>query len=382
MEFILSLISDEQRSLRDMVLKLIKNELYELDEKIGETNTVNREILELLAKNHLLDLSIPGKYGSGPEKPSLVSFCLVREELARTCHNAELIFTMQGLGAGPITIAGSDEQRAAYLPRMAKGETINAFALTEPSGGTDVAALLTKAEKKGDEYILNGEKTFISMAPDADVYTVFAKTDTSKGVKGISAFIVEKDYPGFVPGSRLDLLAAHPIGNIIFEDCRVPAANLIGEEGSGFKYAMMTLDFFRSTVGSCAIGFAQAALDESIKYAKERIAFGGPISDFQLIQAKLAQMELQINAARLLVYQAAFLKDGGKARITKEAAMAKLFATEMAQVVVDEAVQIHGGNGVSKGYLVEKLYREVRALRIYEGTSEIQHTVIARQLLS
>ncbi len=381
MEFVLSLITDEQRMLRDTVLDIIQRELKDLDDRTGETNVVSREILKFLADKGLLGLVVPGQYGSGPETMSLVSFCLVREELARTCPNAELIFTMQGLGAGPITVAGNDRQKDEYLPKVSAGETINTFALTEPSGGTDAGAILMKAEKKGDEYILNGSKTFISMAPDADVYTVFAKTDPDQGTRGITAFIVEKEFAGFVPGERMELMAAHPIGTIYMDDCRVPAANRLGEEGEGFKIAMKTLDFFRPTVGACSVGLAQAALDESIKYAKQREAFGQPISEFQLIQGKLADMAVKISAARLLVYQAAFLKDGGKERITKEAAMAKLFATEAASEVIDQAVQIHGGYGVSKGYLVEKLYREVRALRIYEGTSEIQHVVIANQLL-
>ncbi len=381
MEFVLSLITDEQRMLRETVLDIIQRELKDLDDRTGETNVVSREILKFLADKGLLGLVVPGKYGSGPETMSLVTFCLVREELARACPNAELIFTMQGLGAGPITVAGNDRQKDEYLPKVSAGETINTFALTEPSGGTDAGAILMKAEKKGDEYILNGSKTFISMAPDADVYTVFAKTDPDKGTRGITAFIVEKRFAGFVPGERMELMAAHPIGTIYMDDCRVPAANRLGEEGEGFKIAMKTLDFFRPTVGACSVGLAQAALDESLKYAKQREAFGQPISEFQLIQGKLADMAVKISAARLLVYQAAFLKDGGKERITKEAAMAKLFATEAASEVIDQAVQIHGGYGVSKGYLVELLYREVRALRIYEGTSEIQRVVIANQLL-
>jgi acyl-CoA dehydrogenase len=381
MEFILSLLTDEQRMLRETVLRLCQGPLKELDEKVGETNVVNRGILKFLADQGLLGLVVPGAYGPGPATMSLVSFCLVREELARTCPNAELIFTMQGLGAGPIVIGGTEAQKKKYLPRVASGETINTFALTEPSGGSDAAAIITRAVKKGDAYILNGGKTFISMAPDADVYTVFVKTDPDKGTRGISCFIVEKGFPGFQPGERLDLMAAHPIGSLYFDDCVVPAENLVGAEGEGFKVAMQTLDFFRPTVAVCAVGMAQAALDEALAYAKQREAFGQKISEFQMTQAKLADMAVKISAARLLVYQAAFLKDRGKPRITLEAAMAKLYATEIAHEVIDQAVQIHGGYGVCKGYLVEKLYREIRALRIYEGTSEIQRVVIANQLL-
>lgn len=381
MEFILSLLTEEQRLLRETVLRLCRGPLKELDEKVGETNVVNRGLLKFLADQGLLGLVVPGAYGPGPATMSLVSFCLVREELARTCPNAELIFTMQGLGAGPIVIAGTEAQRKKYLPRVATGETINTFALTEPSGGSDAAAIITRAVKKGDAYILNGSKTFISMAPDADVYTVFVKTDPEKGTRGISCFIVEKGFPGFQPGERLDLMAAHPIGSLYFDDCVVPAENLVGVEGEGFKVAMQTLDFFRPTVAVCAVGMAQAALDEALAYAKQREAFGQKISEFQMTQAKLADMATKVSAARLLVYQAAFLKDRGKPRITLEAAMAKLYATEIAHEVIDQAVQIHGGYGVCKGYLVEKLYREIRALRIYEGTSEIQRVVIANQLL-
>ena len=381
MEFVLSLISEEQKMLRDTVVKLCRGKLRELEAKAGETNVVNREITRFLADQGLLALTVPGKYGNGPEKMSLVSFCLVREELARTCPNAELIFTMQGLGAGPIVVGGNEEQKQKYLPLVASGKSIITFALTEPSGGTDAAAILSRAERQGDHYVLKGSKTFISMAPDADVYSVFVKTDPGKASKGITGFIVEKGFPGFVPGERLDLVAAHPIGSIYFENCVVPAANRLGEEGEGFKIAMQTLDFFRTTVGACAVGLAQAALEEALKYAKTREAFGQPISKFQLIQAKLAEMAVKISAARLLVFQSAFLRDRGKRSITKESSMAKLYATEIAQQVIDQAVQIHGGYGVSKGCLVEKLYREIRSLRIYEGTSEIQHLVIANQLL-
>jgi acyl-CoA dehydrogenase len=381
MKFITGLLTDEQKMLRESVIRLSKGKLLELEEKTGETNVVSREILKFLADQGLLGLTVPGKYGSGPERMSLVSFCLVREELAKRCPNAELIFTMQGLGAGPIVVAGSEAQKGKYLPPVASGESIITFAITEPSGGSDAAAILTSARRKGDEYLLNGGKTFISMAPDADVYTVFAKTDPTQGAKGITGFIVEKGFEGFVPGERLELIAAHPIGSIYFEDCRVPAANRLGEEGEGFKIEMKTLDFFRTTVGACALGFAQAALDEALSYSKQRSAFGKPISSFQLIQAKLADMATKVSAARLLVFQAAYLRDNGQERITKESSMAKLYATEIAQEVIDQAVQIHGGYGVCKGYLVEKLYREIRALRIYEGTSEIQHLVIANQLL-
>jgi acyl-CoA dehydrogenase len=381
MDFIVSLLSEEQKKLWKSVRDICEGELKELEKKAGETDRVDRDILKLLAGKKILGYAVPGKYGTGPEKMSLVSFCLIREELAKRCQNAELIFTMQGLGAGPITTAGNEKQKQSYLPLVSSGERVFSFALTEPGGGSDAAGIMTRAERKGGDYMLNGEKTFISMAPEADVYTVFAKTDPGKGVKGISAFIVEKGFEGFIPGKRLGLVAAHPIGSIQFSNCRVPAENRLGEEGEGFKIAMQTLDFFRTAVGACAVGFAQSAFEDALNYAKKREAFGQTISNFQLVQAKLADMATKISAARLLVYRAAFLKDGGRPRITKESAMAKYFATEAAQEVIDKAVQIHGGYGLSKGCLVERLYREIRMLRIYEGTSEILQTVIAAQLL-
>lgn len=388
MDFIRTLITDDQRALQARVEALCHGRLGELDHAAGETNTVDRTILKCLSDEGLLDFTVPGAHGTGrsaqkaPAAMSLVSFCLVRETLARLCPNAELIFTMQGLGSGPISFFGNEAQRRQYLPRVTGGELVAAFALTEPHTGSDAAALSVTARRDGDHYVLNGRKSFISMAPDADVYTVFAKTNMEAGNRGISCFIVEKGFPGFDPGQRMDLLAPHPIGEPVFTECRVPAANLIGEENGGFKVAMGSLDFFRTTVGACAVGFAQRALDESIAYAKKRQAFGKTIGEFQVIQTKLAAMATSVVASRLLVYRAAFTRDSGtKPRVTLESSQAKLFATEAAQQVIDQAVQIHGGYGVTKGCEVERLYREIRALRIYEGTSEIQHLVIGGHLL-
>ena len=388
MEFVLSLVDEHQRELRARTEVLCRGRLGELDRQAGETDTVDREIVGCLAREGLLDWTVPGAFGTGngaleaPDPMSLVSFCLVRETLARHCPNAELIFTMQGLGAGPISFRGNDEQKRRFLPRVASGELVAAFALTEPHTGSDVAALALEARQESDHYVLNGRKTLISMAPDADLYTVFAKTDPDAGNKGISAFIVEKGIPGFDPGRRIELLAPHPIGEPVFTDCRVPLDNRIGEENDGFKVAMATLDFFRTTVGACAVGFAQRALDESLEHVKQREAFGKKISEFQAVQLKLATMATELAASRLLVYRAALMRDAGtKPRLTLESSQAKLYATEAAQRVVDQAVQIHGGAGVTRGFEVERLYREVRALRIYEGTSEIQQLVIAAQLL-
>lgn len=388
MEFILSLLADVGRRLYQRTEEVCRGAIGALDRAAGESDVVSAPLVAGLADAGLLDWTVPGAYGTGrcdppaPTPMSLVGFCLARETLARHCPAAELIFTMQGLGAGPISFFGTEEQRRRFLPRVAAGESLAAFALTEPHTGSDAAALAVTARRDGDSYVLNGIKTFISMAPDADLYTVFAKTDPEAGNRGISCFIVEKGTPGFDPGRRLRLLAPHPIGEPVFTNCRVPAANRIGEENAGFKVAMGSLDFFRTTVGACAVGFAQRALDEALAYARQRRAFGKPIGEFQAIQTKLAAMATELEAARLLVYRAALTRDSGrKPRVTLESAQAKLFATEAAQRIIDQAVQIHGGYGVVKGYEVERLYREIRALRIYEGTSEIQHLVIASQLL-
>jgi acyl-CoA dehydrogenase len=388
MEFIRTLIDDDQRALQARVEGLCRGRLGELDRAAGETTTVDRGIVAALADEGLLDFAVPGGDGQGHapirsrRSMSLVSFCLVRETLARSCPHAELVFTMQGLGAGPISFFGSDGQRRRFLPLVARGTLVAAFALTEPQAGSDVAALTTSAARDGDHYVLDGRKTLISMAPDADLYTVFAKTNPSAGHKGISCFVVEKGTPGFDPGRRLDLIAPHPIGEPVFSGCRVPAECLVGEENAGFRVAMGTLDFFRTSVGAGAVGMAQRALDEALAYARRREALGRPIADQQIIRAKLAAMATDLAAARLLVYRAALTRDrGGEARVTLESAQAKLFATEAAQRIIDAAVQIHGGAGVTKGSDVERLYRAIRALRIYEGTSEIQHLVIASQLL-
>jgi len=291
------------------------------------------------------------------------------------------MFAMQGLGSYPITLAGGEALKRRHLPRVVSGEAIAAFALTEPEAGSDVAALQTAARRDGDHYELDGVKTFISNAGLADFYVVFAKTNPDQGHKGISAFVVEPSMSGFVVERKLELIAPHPIGVVRFERCQVPRESLLGDEGQGFKIAMQTLDVFRATVAAAAVGMARRALDEALAYSRQRVQFGRPIAEFQGIQFKLGEMATELEAARLLVYRAAWKKDQGAERVTRESAMAKLYATEMAQRVIDQAVQIHGGNGVVKGFVVERLYREIRALRIYEGTSEIQKVVIARELL-
>jgi acyl-CoA dehydrogenase len=301
------------------------------------------------------------------------SLCLIREALAYHDALADFAFAMQGLGSGAIALFGAEELRDRYLPGVADGERIAAFALSEPEAGSDVAALATTATADGEDYVLNGTKTWISNGGLADFYTVFART----GEK-LTAFVVDADAPGLRVAERIEMLAPHPIATLELEDCRVPAARRIGAEGEGFKVALSTLDVFRPTVGAAALGFARRALDEALTRATSRQLFGGPMADLPLVQAKLAEMALGIDASALLVYRAAWAKDVTGARITREAAMAKLHATETAQRVIDDAVQLCGGLGVTAAHTASRLYREVRALRIYEGASEIQQLIIGR----
>ena len=306
--------------------------------------------------------------------------CIARETLAYHDGLADFAFAMQGLGSGPITLFGSDAQRDRFLPSVVSGESIMAFALSEREAGSDVAALTTRAVREGDGYVLDGEKTWISNAGIADAYVVFARTADTGG-KGLSAFVVPASASGLSVPERIETLSPHPLGTVRFERCRVPGENRRGEEGPGFKIAMATLDVFRSTVGAAALGFARRALDETIAHVRERKLFGAPLAALQLTQAKVAHMATEIDAGALLVYRAAYEKDKGAQRVTRQAAMAKWFATEAAARAADAAVQLFGGRGVTRGEIVERIYRDVRALRIYEGASEIQQIVIARSLL-
>jgi acyl-CoA dehydrogenase len=308
------------------------------------------------------------------------TLCLIRETLARHSGLADFAFAMQGLGCGPISLFGSPGQRQAYVDAVRAGRKIAAFALTEPKAGSDVAALATRARRDGKGWVLDGEKTYISNGGIADFYVVFARTGEA-GARGISAFIVDADAPGLKVAERIAVIAPHPLARLVFRNCRVPAGALVGEEGAGFKVAMATLDVFRTTVGAAALGFARRALDEALARVTQRELFGGPMSELPLVQAQLASMALEIDASALLVYRSAWARDAGAARVTREAAMAKLYATEAAQRVIDQAVQLFGGLGVTAGTPVEALYREVRALRIYEGASEVQQLIIARQVL-
>jgi acyl-CoA dehydrogenase len=319
-------------------------------------------------------------HGGAGETIDTRAICLIRETLARHAGLADFAFAMQGLGSGAISLFGSEEQKRAWLPRVAAGQAIAAFALSEPEAGSDVAAMQCAAVADGEAYVLDGEKTWISNGGIADFYVVFARTGEQPGARGISAFIVAAGTPGLTIAERIDVMAPHPLARLRFAGCRVPATARIGAAGQGFKVAMATLDVFRTSVAAAALGFARRALDEALARAASRKMFGKTLADFQLTQAKLAQMATGIDAAALLTYRAAWLRDQGRG-VTKEAAMAKLTATETAQQVIDSALQMFGGLGVVSGQPVESLYREIRALRIYEGASEVQQLIIARELL-
>lgn len=339
-----------------------------------------RELVRRLGDGGWLRHAVPPESGG---KLDVRSLCLVRETLSRHSGLADFAFALQGLGSGPISFFGTEEQRQTWLPRVAAGRAISAFALSETDAGSDVTAMRTSARRNqdGDGWVIDGEKTWISNAGIADFYVVFCRLP-EMGEKAFGAFLVEADNPGLSIPARIPIIAPHPLGTVAFRECRVPSGALVGEAGKGLKVALATLDVFRSTVGAAALGFARRALDEAVAWATRRHAFGKPLAEFQMTQAKLADMALDVDASALLVYRAAWTRDAGAERVTREAAMAKLFSTEAAQRVIDEAVQILGGRGVVAGAPVEKLYREIRALRIYEGTSEIQRLVIAGQLLA
>lgn len=310
------------------------------------------------------------------------TLCLFREILARHDGLADFAFAMQGLGTGAISLFGTPAQQAEWLPLTRNGQALAAFALTEPQSGSDVANSTMTAILEGDSFILNGEKTWISNGGIADIYTLFARTGEAPGAKGLSAFIVPKDLQGFEVVERLQTIAPHPLARLRFTDCRIPKSALLGERGQGFKIAMSVLDIFRSTVAAAALGFARRALDESLARVTTRNIQDAPLFEQQMVQGHIADMAVDIDAAALLVYRAAWTKDNGAPRITREAAMAKLFATDQAQQVIDKAVQLHGGDGVRRGQKVEELYRDIRALRIYEGASDVQRIIIARQTLA
>jgi len=341
-----------------------------------------RARVRALGEAGFLKAAVPAAYGGLHTALDVRTLCLAREILAARDGLADFAFAMQGLGTGPITVAGSPGMKARILPAVARGEAIAAFALSEKEAGSDVAALATTATPDGNAHVrIDGEKTWISNGGIADHYVVFARSGEAPGARGLSAFLVEADTPGLTVAERIDVIAPHPLATLRFDACRIPLESRIGGPGDGFRVAMATLDIFRSTVGAAALGFARRALHETVAHANGRKLFGGTLGDLQLSQAAIADSAAEVDAAALLVYRAAWTKDRGAARVTREAALAKLVATENAQRVIDRAVQIHGGLGVTRGVKVEELYREIRALRIYEGASEVQKVVIARDLL-
>ena len=372
----LPFFTSEHRNLAQSVAQFVQQEIEPRAGDEDKVEDVAREFVNLLARAGLLS------YAVAESKLDVRSLCLIREELAYSSALADLAFVMQGLGTYAIARAAPDHVRDFWLSRAANGKAIAAFALTEPNAGSDVSAIETTARRDGETYVINGRKRFISNAGIADFYIVFAKTGTREdGRPVLSAFVVSAKMQGFRVVERTPLIAPHPIGELAFNECRVPAEDMVGNEGDGFKLAMETMDTFRASVGAAACGMARRALDQSVRYASSRKQFGRLLSEHQLVQAKLADMITELDAARLLVYRAAYARDTETGRMTREASEAKLFATEAAGRIIDSAVQIHGGAGLVSGTVVERLYRDVRALRIYEGTSEIQKLVIAGQLL-
>ncbi|EON13686.1 acyl-CoA dehydrogenase family protein [Pandoraea sp. SD6-2] len=347
----------------------------------ADTDATCVSLVRQLGRAGWLRYCVPASHGGALDKLDSRALCVLRETLARHDGLADFAFAMQGLGSGAITLAGSEALKQRYLPRVASGEAIAAFALSEPNAGSDVAAMACSATPDGGDYVLNGEKTWISNGGIADFYCVFVRTGEAPGARGISAFVVDANTPGLTIAERIDVSAPHPLARLKFENCRVPASQRLGEAGQGFKVAMMTLDIFRASVAAAALGFARRALDEGLARAKSREMFGQTLADFQITQAALGEMATSVDAAALLTYRAAWQRDVQGQRTTREAAMAKMYATESAQQVIDRALQMFGGAGVVSGAIVERLYREIRSLRIYEGATEVQKLIIARELL-
>lgn len=374
----LPFFDSNHRDLASRVAAFVEQEIEGTANEEHDVDDRARAYVTALARAGLLRYSVP----SAEASLDVRSLCLIREMICYSSSLADLAFVMQGLGTYAISQAAPEHVRDFWLTRAAEGRAIAAFALTEPDAGSDVAAVKTTATHDGDAWVIDGKKRFISNAGIADFYTVFARTGTQTGGRAeLSAFVVSARMPGFRVVERTPLISPHPIGEIKFNGCRVPAEDMVGAEGDGFLLAMRTLDTFRASVGAAACGMARRALDESISYAGTRKQFGRLLAEHQLIQEKLADMVTELDAARLLVYRAAYLKDSGSGRVSREASEAKLYATEAAGRIIDQAVQIHGGSGLVSGSVVERLYRDVRALRIYEGTSEIQKLIIASQLL-
>lgn len=372
-------LDQRQTEFADWVATVGSEQLRPLAEA-GEPGTVNRDLVAAMGELGLLARLFPGcGDGAVSRQAAAMDLCLLRESLARVSTEAETALALQGLGSYPVLQSGTDEQVRRWIPAVASGEAIAAFALSEPEAGSDAAALELAADPDGDGWRLTGEKVWISNAPQADFYTVFARTTREAGARGVSAFLVPADRPG-LSGEHLEMLSPHPIGRLRFDDVPVSRDDLLGDVDAGFGVAMRTLDLFRPSVGAFAVGMAQAALDATLRHADEREAFGGPLRQMQTVSHTLADMATRIESSRLLVYAAASAYDAGEPRLASRAAMAKLTATETAQSVVDSAVQIHGARALRRGSLLEHLYREVRAPRIYEGASEVQRSVIAREL--
>jgi acyl-CoA dehydrogenase len=371
---------DDHRRLADALEEWCVAELS--DEEPDDVDSACRRLVAKLGAGGWLRYCVPAAHGGECETLDVRSLALIRETLARHSGLADFAFAMQGLGSGTITLFGSEAQKQAYLPAVARGDKIAAFALTEPGSGSDVASIETSAVEAGAGFRVDGAKTYISNGGIADYYILFARTGEAPGAKGISAFIVDSGTPGLDDGERIEVIAPHPLATLRFTDMHLPSSALLGERGRGFAQAMATLDVFRTTVGAAALGFARRALDEATERALTRRLGAGTLADNPITQSKLAEMVLDVETSALLVYRAAWLRDAKGLRNSREAALAKLHATDSAQGVIDKAVQMFGGMGVTRGAAVERLYREIRALRIYEGASEVQKVVIARAHLA
>jgi acyl-CoA dehydrogenase len=369
-------LEDSHRKLKSELTAWCEKYAFDDGDNVDD---ICRQLVADLGKAGWLKNCVPGAWGGASESLDVRSIALCRETLAYYSGLADFSLAMQGLGSGAISLFGTDAQRQQFLPAVAAGTAIAAFAMSEAEAGSDVAAMATSAELSGDEYVLNGDKTWISNGGIADFYCVFARTGEDPGARGLSAFIVDASNPGLDVTERIETISPHPLATLSFNDCRVAASARIGEPGQGFKIAMATLDVFRTTVAAAALGFARRALDEAVRHTSTRELFGAPLSALQMTEASIAEMATEIDASALLVYRSAWAKDCYQERVTREAAMAKLYVTEAAQGIIDRAVQLFGGTGVVRGNMVERLYREIRALRIYEGASEVQKVIIARQ---
>ena len=383
------LLSDEQKMIKELCSKIAEEKIRPVAAELDKTEEFPREIIKILAKSDLFAIFVPEQFGGtlqippGQQVAGVLDLCIATEELSRACGGVAVCYAASALGTFPIILYGSEEQKKKYLPGLAGGEKLAAFGLTEPEAGSDASAIKTTAKKQGDSYILNGTKHFITNGEEAEVYTIIAMTDKTKGARGASAFIVEKGTPGFSFGKKEDKLGirASVTSELIFNDCKIPKENLLTKEGMGFIITMKTLDISRPGVAAQAVGIAQGALDLTVKYAKERQQFGKSISSFQGIQWMLADMATQIEAARALIYSVARMVDSGKTGAAKESAMAKLFASDTAMRVTTDCVQIFGGYGYMKDYPIEKYMRDAKITQIYEGTNQVQRNIIALQLI-